>query len=63
MAKLRLRLDELTVESFRTDGEAEPEKGTVLAAELPPSYPRTSCGRTCDGTCLTVCTCPGFREE
>lgn len=63
MAKLRLRLDELSVESFRTSPEGEAAKGTVLAAELPPSYPRTSCGRTCDGTCFTDCTCPGFREE
>lgn len=63
MIKLRLRLDELAVESFPTDPEAEPGQGTVLAAELPPSYPRTSCGRTCDVTCFTDCTCPGLREE
>jgi hypothetical protein len=63
MARLKLKLDGLEVESFRTDPQEEAESGTVLAAELPPSYPRTSCGRTCDATCFTDCTCPGFREE
>ncbi|HEX8692718.1 MAG TPA: hypothetical protein VF746_09880 [Longimicrobium sp.] len=63
MVKLRLKLDELSVESFPTDPDGEAEKGTVLAQELPPSYPRTACGKTCIETCLTVCTCPGVREE
>ena len=43
MAKLRLDLDELSVESFDTAARAE-EKGTVF-------------GEQC--TCYTNCTCPG----
>ncbi|HEU0298427.1 MAG TPA: hypothetical protein VFR37_03215 [Longimicrobium sp.] len=43
MAKLRLNLDQLTVDSFGTSTRAAP-KGTVF-------------GEQC--TCQTACTCPG----
>jgi hypothetical protein len=43
MAKLKLNLDQLTVDSFDTAAAAE-EKGTVF-------------GEQC--TCYTNCTCPG----
>jgi hypothetical protein len=44
MSKLRLRLDELAVESFDTSA-ARAERGTVVGQQL------------C--TCQTACTCPG----
>jgi hypothetical protein len=56
MNKLKLRLDDLSVESFDTV-RAERSKGTVMGQEL------CSCGGTCAGqaTCDYTCddpTCP-----
>jgi hypothetical protein len=71
MTKLRLRLDELAVESFPTTADAGPPRGTVRGAEDGPSLVHTACGtcagETCEGaTCFTSCggaappecTCP-----
>lgn len=46
MNKLKLQLQDLTVESFDTAGRKE-EKGTVVGAQQQPC------------TCWTQCTCPG----
>jgi hypothetical protein len=48
VAKLRLNLDQLTVDSFDTAAAAR-EKGTVFGEE--------QC--TCPSACNTNCTCPG----
>ena len=55
MKKLRLELDELAVESFRTHRE-EDVRGTVAGQNEPP-YTR-SCGGSCVATCAScVNTC------
>ena len=45
MSKLKLTMENLTVESFDTTAVARKEKGTVFGEQ--------QC------TCYTVCTCPG----
>ena len=70
MVKLKLNLDELSVESFPTTANGEPPRGTVRGAMFE-SFNRTDCGscegETCEGaTCFTSCgsgappqcTCP-----
>ena len=47
MAKLKLHLDDLEVESFDTRG-VEKEKGTVVGEQC-----------SCGGTCYPQATCPG----
>lgn len=47
MNKLKLRLDDLSVESFDTQ-RMDREKGTVIGEEC-------SCGGTCDATCPNTC--------
>jgi hypothetical protein len=58
MRKLRLRLDELTVESFPT-ARASARTGTVLGNELP-TYWVSGCytGPDYGPTCEPVYTCP-----
>ena len=49
MRKLKLNLDQLTVDSFDTAVPAEKKRGTVMGEE--------QC--TCPSACNTNCTCPG----
>jgi hypothetical protein len=62
MNKLKLDLDQLTVESFNTDASGIARRGTVRAHSeffcLPthlcaPTYGEFTCGDTCDNTCHT----------
>jgi hypothetical protein len=58
MNKLKLKLDELAVESFATCG-TEREKGTVFAEAC--TCPGVTCANTCPATCAYTCddaTCP-----
>lgn len=53
MKKLKLQIDQLAVESFRT-GDADEQGGTVQARELAPTYPYPGCPL---GTKPTNCPC------
>ena len=60
MNKLKLNLDQLTVESFNTDASEVARRGTVRAhSELCiPTYGPITCGDscdTCDNTCYDSC--------
>lgn len=65
MSKLNLNLDDLTVDSFSTDGSPEP-RGTVVGQaetyELVSCYD-TGCNTcddyTCNNTCDYTCDCGG----
>jgi len=48
MKKLKLELDELSVESFPT-ARAEEERGTVAGQNEPPYT------QSCDGSCVNTC--------
>jgi hypothetical protein len=52
MRKLKLNLEQLSVESFATERRLAGE-GTVHAHATPPSY----CGPSCAPTCQTNCDC------
>jgi len=71
MRKLRLRIDELSVESFDA-GEAESGRGTVKGywvwtdpracteqgmCTVDGTCANTGCGNSCDGTCFGTCWC------
>lgn len=53
MEKVKLSLDELSVESFEM--AAEDARGTVNAAELAPTSPTWGCPCDVTLTCRTVC--------
>ena len=60
MKKLRLRLDDLTVEGFQTTA-VQHDRGSVQGAQGTFPFLQT-CGATCYGTCPNTCpeTCDGF---
>jgi hypothetical protein len=75
MRKLRLDLEDLSVESFTTTPEAHRESGTVFGQQCTcytqctcPGCPTcdASCNGTCGGTCAATCnascngTCGGW---
>ncbi|HEX6037679.1 hypothetical protein [Longimicrobium sp.] len=70
MNKLKLDLDQLTVESFDTDASGIARRGTVRAHShlcgpsdvCTPTWGELTCGDTCDNTCNTCgasCGCGG----
>jgi hypothetical protein len=68
MGKLRLRVDELAVESFPTSPEPDPEAGTVFGAMgtrtaqcgtcAEPTCQGATCQTSCGGGGDPACTCP-----
>lgn len=50
MNKLRLKLDELAVESFEAHA-ADGERGTVFGEDSDSGEPVDTCQRSCNGTC------------
>ena len=71
MEKIRLSLDELTVQSFATTAGARAERGTVRGHDLPtdqvecptadPNWNTcwATCGDTCGDSCGGSCGCGG----
>jgi hypothetical protein len=69
MRKLKLDLDQLTVESFDTNAPDGPRRGTVRAFMPPTPFitcPLTcadtcdTCDYSCGGTCDATCNCTGY---
>lgn len=63
MAKVKLNLDALNVESFETSAELREMKGTVRGNSGPVSLfsPEDTCGDSCldPGSCAGTCACTG----
>ena len=57
--KLKLELDALTVESFRTADEEAAGPGTVRGHDAPPTR-RDTCADTCELTCGDGCVFSGY---
>lgn len=57
MEKVRLKIDELRVESFNTSDDLSQHRGTVNGHASPTDEVHCTAGDTCFATCASTCAC------